>query len=125
MVPTEGTTLSDTQIAIRLEVWRIGDSPPAVRLNPVGKPSEWKEKAKRSEGKLAETEQLQEEFWTEFRDRIQELFTPLRPRKPRPLHYYSNPIGKSGFHISFGVTQKIINSDSDLSLKTTKRPFGN
>ena len=44
--------------AIRLEVWRIADSPPAVRLNPVEKPSEWKEKAQRQEGELSETKQL-------------------------------------------------------------------
>jgi hypothetical protein len=89
--------------AVRLEIWRIADSPPAVRLNPVEEPSEWKEKAKRTEGELTETKQLQEEFWTEFRDRIKEARTPLRPRKPRPSHYYSNPIGKSGFHIAFSV----------------------
>ncbi|GAB7121187.1 hypothetical protein [Natrinema pallidum] len=31
--------------AVRLEVWKIGNSDPAVRLNPVVEPSEWKEKA--------------------------------------------------------------------------------
>jgi len=29
--------------ALRIEVWKIGDSEPAVRLNPVEKPSEWRE----------------------------------------------------------------------------------
>ena len=62
--------------AIRLEVWKIGESDPAVRLNPVGEPSEWKEKAKRSEGELTDTEKLQEEFWTEFRDGLK---TARRP----------------------------------------------
>jgi hypothetical protein len=38
--------------ALRLEVWTIGDSDPAIRLNPVAEPSEWKEKAQRSEGEL-------------------------------------------------------------------------
>lgn len=32
--------------SIRLEVWRIAESPPAVRLNPVEDPSEGKEKTK-------------------------------------------------------------------------------
>jgi hypothetical protein len=87
--------------AIRVEVWKIGDSDPAVRLNPVAEPSEWKEKAKRSEGELTETEQLQEEFWTEFRDRIEDRDTPLSARKPYPQHWYNNPIGKVGFELSF------------------------
>ncbi|MFC4407983.1 DUF4268 domain-containing protein [Haloarchaeobius iranensis] len=96
--------------AIRLEVWKIGDSEPAVRLNPVAEPSEWKEKAKRSEGELTDTEKLQEEFWTEFRDRIEDRETPLSARKPNPQHWYNNPIGKTGFELAF-----ILNSrDNEL-----------
>ncbi len=89
--------------AIRLEVWRIGDSPPAVRLNPVEDPSEWKEKAKRSEGDISETKKLQEEYWTQFRDLIGERDTLLRQRKPKPQHWYNNPIGRSGFKLQFTV----------------------
>lgn len=87
--------------AIRLEVWRIGDSKPAVRFNAVEEPSEWQEKAKRTEGELTETKTLQEEFWTTFRDRIESSETPLRPRKPKPQHWYDNPIGRSGFKLQF------------------------
>lgn len=89
--------------AIRLEVWRIGESDPAVRLNPVIEPSEWKEKAKRSEGELTGTEELREEFWTEFRDLIAERNTLLSARKPFPKYYYNNPIGKSGFELQFTI----------------------
>lgn len=92
--------------AIRLEVWKIGDSKPAVRLNPVAEPSEWKEKAQRPEGELTETKKLQEEFWTEFRDRIEEDSLPLSARKPKPQHWYNNPIGKSGFALSFTINSR-------------------
>lgn len=91
--------------AIRLEVWRIDDSAPAVRLNPVQEPSEWKEKAKRTSQELSERDQRREEFWTAFRDRIQDERTTLRPRKPYPQHYYQNPIGVAGYHISFLVDE--------------------
>ncbi|WP_160135344.1 DUF4268 domain-containing protein [Halococcus salsus] len=87
--------------AIRLEVWKISESPPAVRLNSIEDPSEWKKKAQRSDGEITDVKQLQEEFWTQFRDRIEQSSTQLSSRKPKPRHYYSNPIGKSGFHISF------------------------
>lgn len=91
--------------AIRLEVWTIENSPPAVRLNPIEKPSEWKEKAQRTSGELNERDQRREEFWTAFRDLIEDSKTPLRPRKPQPNHYYSNPIGVGGFHISYYVDE--------------------
>lgn len=89
--------------AIRLEVWRIGESEPAVRLNPVAEPSEWKEKAQRSDEELTETEELREEFWTAFRDRLEERNTPLSARKPFPDYYYNNPIGKAGFELQFTI----------------------
>lgn len=87
--------------ALRLEVWKIGDSDPAVRLNPVDQPSEWKERARRAENELSDREERREEFWTAFRDRIEEEQTSLQPRKPGSRLYYSNPIGKSGFHLAF------------------------
>ncbi|MFC4357986.1 DUF4268 domain-containing protein [Halobium salinum] len=87
--------------AIRLEVWKIDDSKPAVRLNPVTEPSEWKEKARRPEGELSRTKQLQEEYWTEFRNRIEESDSVLSARKPKPQHWYNNPIGKSGYTLQF------------------------
>lgn len=109
--------------AIRLEVWRIEDSPPAVQLNPVEEPSEWMEKAKRSRGELSETKQLQEEFWTGFRDRIREADSPLQPRKPRPSHYYSNPIGISEYHISFGIYTQEIELTLDLIIEDDEEAF--
>lgn len=92
--------------AIRIEVWRIDDSPPAVRFNALESPSEWKQKAQRSRGELSDRDKLREEFWTAFRDRIEDTKTPLRPRKPKPSHYYSNPIGVGGYHISYYLDEE-------------------
>lgn len=91
--------------AIRIEVWRIGDSLPAVRFNAIESPSEWKEKAQRSRGELSDRDKFREDFWTAFRDRIEETNTSLRPRKPQPRHYYSNPIGIGGYHLSFNLDE--------------------
>ena len=44
---------------------------------------------------------LQEEYWTQFRDLIENRDTPLRARKPKPQHWYNNPIGKSGYKLQF------------------------
>lgn len=86
--------------AIRLEVWKIGESEPAVRFNPVNEPSEWKAKAQRASGELTETQQLQEEFWTQLRDMIRERDANLSPRNPLPRHYFTMSLG-SGFQIEF------------------------
>ncbi|WP_233125138.1 DUF4268 domain-containing protein [Halorubrum sp. SD683] len=99
--------------AIRLEVWQIENSPPAVRFNAVEQPSEWKEKAQRSRGDLSERDKLREEFWTAFRDRIEDTTTPLSSRKPYPNHYYSNPTGVGGYHIPFYVDE----AESELGLE--------
>ena len=87
--------------AIRLEVWKIGNSDPAIRFNPVDQPSEWKERARRAENELSDREERREEFWTAFRNRIEQERTPLRAWKPTPRLYYQNPIGRAGFHIYF------------------------
>lgn len=108
--------------ALRLEVWTIGDSEPANRFNPVAEPSEWKEKAKRSEGELSETKQLQEDFWTRFRDLIEEQNTPLNPRKPYPEYYHNLSIGKAGVELEFAINSRdnqlragiTIRDDADL-----------
>jgi hypothetical protein len=108
--------------AIRLEVWRIGNSEPAVRLNPIAEPSEWKEKAKRSEHELSDTETLREEYWTAFRDRIEEENSVLSARKPFPDYYYNNPIGKAGVELQFTIKATeneigvalVIRDDADL-----------
>ncbi|MFC6990347.1 DUF4268 domain-containing protein [Haladaptatus sp. GCM10025707] len=34
---------------------------------------------------------------------MEETQTPLRARKPQPRHYYANPIGVGGYHLSFFV----------------------
>lgn len=92
--------------AIRLEVWRIGDSEPAIRFNAVEEPSEWKALATRSGENISDRDQLREEFWTQLRDRIETRETPLSARKPRPKYFYNNPIGKSGFQMSFRDNQR-------------------
>jgi hypothetical protein len=103
--------------AIRLEVWKISDSPPAVRLNPVEDPSEWKKKAQRSEEDISDTKKLQEEYWTDFRDKIERRDTPLSTRKPKPQHWYNNPIGKGGYKLQFTVNTKEDNLYCQLVIK--------
>lgn len=86
--------------ALRLEVWRIGASDPAVQFTAVEEPSEWKDQAQRST-ELTDTEARYLEFWTGFRDAIERTRTPLSARKPFPENWYNNPIGRSGMKLQF------------------------
>ena len=113
--------------AIRLEVWKIDGSPPAVRLNPVESPSEWQQSAQRTTGSLSERQELREEFWTAFRDRIRDNQTPLSARKPGTRHYYSNPIGVGGYHLSYWVDEdehklglELTIEDSEVAYETLR-----
>ena len=109
--------------AIRVEVWRIKDSPPAVRFNPLESPSEWKEKARRAPGEVSERDKLREEFWTAFRDRIEHTRTPLSLRKPQARHYYSNPIGVGGFHLSYYVNEDAEELGLKLIIEDSERAY--
>lgn len=109
--------------AIRLEVWRIGDSEPAVRLKPITKPSEWREKARRGDDDLSEIKKLQEEFWTQFGDRIAQSDTRLTRRKPSPQHWYNNPIGKAGVKLSFILNSKKNEIRSQLIIKDDAQAY--
>ena len=92
--------------AIELDVVTIGDSDPAVRLTTVAQPSEWTDRIQRSESEVTETQQTYEQFWTEFRDRLEQEKTPLRPRQPPQRAYFGNPIGRSDVHLSFRAAKQ-------------------
>lgn len=89
--------------ALRLEVWRIGKSDPAIKFTAVEEPSEWKDQAQRST-ELTDTKKLYLEFWTGFRDTIEGTDTPLSARKPFPENWYNNPIGRSGMKLQFKIS---------------------
>lgn len=89
--------------AIRLEVWRIDDSEPAVRLNPVVQPSEWKDRVKETEEELTETEELRLNFWSGLRDEIKSRDTDLSVRKPTKYTWYGQPMGRQDVKMEFWV----------------------
>lgn len=86
--------------AIRLEVWQIGESDPAVQFTAVEEPSEWKAQAQISI-ELTDAEKTYLGFWTEFRNTIEDSETPLSARKPFPENWYNNPIGRNDMKLQF------------------------
>ena len=86
--------------ALEVELWRIGDSPPAPKFNIVSQPNSWSRST--SAGKraveakpLTQTQQLQLAFWEVVETRLAEAGGPPRAVKPQPASWLSHSIGRA------------------------------
>lgn len=85
---------------LEIELWRIGDSPPAPKFNIVCQPNEWSRTVREgAAGKVTEIKELQFRFWTAFRDYMA-ANSRIRCQKVYPQHWMNHPIGRSGFHLT-------------------------
>ena len=90
---------------LEIELWQIGDSPLAPKLNIACKPNDWSKsvaqgtKDVQSEP-LTEAKQLQLEFWTAFREYVEEKQTSITPTKPLPQHWMNIAIGRTGIKLT-------------------------
>ena len=87
---------------VRLELWQIDDSKPAVRFNVISRPVDIVRQtaiSRASEG-LTEVKKLQLEFWTELRKRLIESKEIPSVQTPRPQYWYDIALGKTDIHLS-------------------------
>jgi len=97
----EFTTDDLSFYGVRVELWRIDKSLPAVRFDVISRPAVIKKKDAGGEsGELTETRQLQLDFWTAFRDRLLQAKVLSTAHKPRPQYWFNVNLGRSGIHIS-------------------------
>jgi hypothetical protein len=91
--------------AIKMELWKIGDSPSAPKFQIISKPNDWAKALKKSSrsSEPTETKLSQLEFWNKFKDYAEQNKTKLRLRSARPQHWYSLAIGSSIAHMSFTI----------------------
>lgn len=93
---------------IRLELWQIDESAPAVKLNTLVKPNEWtktiRERART--GELTDTKLLQLDFWNNFKSYCQEVGSSIGNRKAFPQHWYDFSIGSSEGHVSLTLNTR-------------------
>lgn len=87
---------------LEVELWRIGNSPPAPKFNVVSKPNNWSRSVSQAArsiaaGELSETKQLQLEYWGAFKEYADANSTAVRPTKPLPQHWMNLAIGRSNF----------------------------
>ncbi len=87
---------------LKVELWQIDDSQPAVRFNVVSEPNiAVRQATKRKEhGELSEPKKLQLNFWTQFREKLEESGKIRSLRAPQPRYWYGVALGKSGISLS-------------------------
>jgi hypothetical protein len=90
---------------LEIELWQIGDSEIAPKFNVVSKPNEWSRtvsgiKQAIEHGELSDTQQLQLEFWTDFREFMIERKSPVKTTKAWPANWMSIAIGRSNFYVT-------------------------
>lgn len=94
------TTEELSFFAVKIELWRIGDSPPAPLFKVEVKPDYWvrvgREQA-RTASTASGTKRLQLEFWTELSKVIQSRALSTKPQRPAPQHWLNFPIGRHRF----------------------------
>jgi hypothetical protein len=87
---------------LEIELWRIGDSPFAPKFNVVSKPNDWsksvrEQAASGQSGPLSEFQRLHLEFWTQFRQFLEDRGSPVRTNKPSKDHWSNVAVGRSYF----------------------------
>ncbi len=89
--------------AVRLEVYRIGESNPAPKFEVVVSPNDWKKRVIAGAGELTELQSTYVEYWSAFGRLVEESGGPLRPRKPLPQQWTGFGIGRTNFEINASV----------------------
>jgi hypothetical protein len=111
--------------AIKMELWKIGDSLPAPKFNVICSPNDWSKAFKKNSNshELTDNKLIQLEFWNGFVDYFSKQATPFKARqKANPHHYYDLHIGSSKIHIVFTIsvqhnfirTELYINNSKEL-----------
>lgn len=99
----DNTTESLSFFGVQVELWRIGDSPLAPKFEVAVKPNDWV-KSGHEQARAASTaspiKQLQQRFWMALIERLAKTAAQIRPQKPRPQHWLTNSIGRSGFWLN-------------------------
>jgi hypothetical protein len=94
----ENTNDDISIFGVEIELWKIGDSPPAPKFNIVSKPNDWSKSIRTTTVGNSQTSELRKNqlaFWTAFADWL-DSNSVLASRTPKPKNYFAFPTGTSG-----------------------------
>lgn len=87
--------------AIEIELWRIGDSPPAPRFQVVAKPNDWTKAVRgQVDGGASATTSLRLEYWTALKAHLEEAGSKLQTQAPSTNYWWNLSLGRSGIHLT-------------------------
>lgn len=113
-------------LGLEIELWRIGDSAMAPKLNIVCQPNEWTNRvaATHPEG-LTDLSQFYLEYWTQFKAYVDSHTTRIKARQPYPQYWTEFAVGRAGFAIQIWMSVKDKSLDVNLAIKNddAKRYF--
>jgi hypothetical protein len=110
---------------VEIELWRIGDSQKAPRFNVVSRPNDWA-KSVIPPSALTETQELQLEYWTKFREYMENNPGNVRRRStPVATASWTFAVGRVGFTLltTINIRRKWISAWLDMSGPNAKRCF--
>ena len=111
--------------AVRMEVWKIGESIPAPKFHIVSQPNNWAKAVKQSvkSSMLTETKQLQLKFWTDFKTYVESENINLRLRKPYPQHWHDISYGRRDSHVSLTLNSQSKEMACEIYIPDSKETF--
>ncbi len=110
---------------IQMEVWKIGDSPYAPKFQVIAKPNDWAKAVKKAinQNELSDTKLLQLEFWSNFKEYVQDNDGKVKLRKAYPQHWYDISFGFSNAHIALTVNSQSSQMACDIYIPDSEKLF--
>jgi len=110
---------------LKLELWQIDDSKPAVKFNTIVKPNEWTKtlRERTQSDDLSETKLMQLDFWKQFKSFCKEHNSRIGTRKAYPQHWYDVSIGRSEGRIALTVNTRDQELGCELYIQDDKEWF--
>lgn len=114
---------------LEVELWRIGESPPAPKFNIVSKPNDWSRSIARAaaDAELSETRIRQKEYWGALLKALDDEKGPVSGNhKPPAYHWMRFPIGRTNFQLyaTMKLSKNRIQTELYISRNNAKAFFG-
>lgn len=110
---------------VKVELWKIEDSPCAVKFQVVSRPNDWAKSIRQSASNtnLSDTKLLQLEFWNGFKEFVTEKGTSLKLRKTFPQHWYNMSYGVSGSNITLTINTQSKSIGCEIYIHDSKELY--
>lgn len=111
--------------AVKFQLWQIDNSNPAPKFDIIASPNEWAKTIRnKPSGEMTDTKLQQLEFWTKFKEWVQNKDKNIRLQSPRPQHWYNLSMGSSDAHIALTINTRESLVGCEIYINRNKELFG-